>query len=132
MNIGLLGSGGREHALCQKIFESKLTKKIICFPGNAGTSKIAKNVDVDILNFNKVLKLIKFYNIDLIVVGPEEPLVRGLVDFLIRNKIKVFGPNKFASKLEGSKSFMKNYAKKIKFLQQISKFADIKVRFLIF
>ena len=56
MNIGLLGSGGREHALCQKIFESKLTKKIICFPGDAGTSKIAKNVDVDILNFNKVLQ----------------------------------------------------------------------------
>ena len=114
MNIGLLGSGGREHALCQKIFESKLTKKIICFPGNAGTSKIAKNVDVDILNFNKVLKLIKFYNIDLIVVGPEEPLVKGLVDFLIRNKIKVFGPNKFASKLEGSKSFMKKLCKKNK------------------
>ena len=56
MNIGLIGSGGREHALCRKIFESKLVDKIICFPGNAGTSKIATNVDVNILNFSKILK----------------------------------------------------------------------------
>ena len=107
MNIGLIGSGGREHALCRKIFESKLVDKIICFPGNAGTSKIATNVDVNILNFSKILKLIKFYKIDLVVVGPEEPLVKGIVDFLKKHKIKVFGPNKYASKLEGSKAFMK-------------------------
>ena len=66
----------------QKISESKLVKKIICFPGNAGTSKIATNIDVDILNFKKILKLIKFYKIDLVIVGPEEPLVKGIVDFL--------------------------------------------------
>jgi phosphoribosylamine--glycine ligase len=107
MNIGLIGSGGREHALCKKISESKIVKKIICFPGNAGTSLIAKNVEVDILNFKKILKLIKYYKIDLVVVGPEEPLVKGIVDFLKKNQIKVFGPNKYASKLEGSKSFMK-------------------------
>ena len=107
MNIGLIGSGGREHALCKKIFESKLVKKIICFPGNAGTSKLAINVSVDILNFKKILYLIKFYKIDLVLVGPEEPLVKGLVDFLKNNKVTVFGPNKFASKLEGSKAFMK-------------------------
>ena len=68
MNIGLIGSGGREHALCEKIFESKLVKKIICFPGNAGTSKLA--INVDILNFKKILYLIKFYKIDLVLVGP--------------------------------------------------------------
>ena len=107
MNIGLIGSGGREHALCKKIHESKLVKKIICFPGNAGTSELATNVKVDILNFKKILSLIKFYKIDLVIVGPEEPLVRGIVDFLKKNKIKVFGPNKYASKLEGSKAFMK-------------------------
>ena len=107
MNIGLIGSGGREHAICEKLLESKLTSKIICFPGNAGTAKIAKNVDIDILNFNLLLRYINFYRIDLVVVGPEEPLVKGLVDFLMKNKIKVFGPNKFASKLEGSKGFMK-------------------------
>ncbi len=107
MNIGLIGSGGREHALCKKIHESKLVKKIICLPGNAGTSELAINVDVDILNFKKVLKLIKYHKIDLVIVGPEEPLVNGIVNFLKKNKIKVFGPNKYAAKLEGSKAFMK-------------------------
>ena len=114
MNIGLIGSGGREHALCQKIHESKLSKKIICFPGNAGTSKYAQNIDVDILNFKKILTLIKLHKIDLVVVGPEEPLVRGLVDFLNKNKVKVFGPNKYASNLEGSKAFMKKLCKENK------------------
>ena len=107
MNIGLIGSGGREHALCKKIHESKLVNNIICFPGNAGTSQIATNINIDILNFKKILKLIKLYEIDLVVVGPEEPLVKGIVDFLKKNKIKVFGPNKYASRLEGSKAFMK-------------------------
>ena len=112
MNIALIGSGGREHALCQKIYESKLSNNIICIPGNAGTAKIAKNVDLDFLNFNKLLKTLKIFKIDLVVVGPEEPLVRGIVDFLNKHKIKVFGPNKYASKLEGSKAFMKSICKK--------------------
>ncbi len=112
MNIALIGSGGREHALCLKIRESRLTKKIICIPGNAGTSKIAENIDVDYLNFKKLLSILRLNKIDLVIVGPEEPLVRGLVDFLIKNKIKVFGPNKYAAKLEGSKSFMKSICKK--------------------
>ena len=99
MNIGIIGSGGREHALCKKISESKLVNKIVCFPGNAGTSSLAINVEVNILHFKKLLNLIKSYKIDLVIVGPEEPLVRGLADFLQRNNIKVFGPNKFASKL---------------------------------
>ena len=111
MNIGLIGSGGREHALCKKIYESKLVNKIFCFPGNPGTSKLAQNIDVDILNFKSILKLIKIHKIDLVVVGPEEPLVRGIVDFLEKNKINVFGPNKFASRLEGSKAFMKKICK---------------------
>ena len=114
MNIALIGSGGREHALCQKIHESKLSKKIICIPGNAGTAKIAKNIDLDFLNFQRLLKIIKFNKIDLVIVGPEEPLVKGLVDFLTKHKIKVFGPNKYAAKLEGSKAFMKSICKKNK------------------
>ena len=77
MNIGLIGSGGREHVLCHKIHESSLVNQIICMPGNAGTAKIAENIDVDILDFNKILKIIKNYKIDLVIVGPEEPLVRG-------------------------------------------------------
>ena len=114
MNIALIGSGGREHALCQKIYDSKFTKKIFCLPGNPGTAKIAKNIDIDILNFKKLLRVIKLNKIDLVIVGPEEPLVKGIVDFLKKNKIKVFGPNKYAAKLEGSKSFMKSICKKYK------------------
>tara|TARA_B100000575_G_scaffold195984_1_gene158466 strand:- start:763 stop:2040 length:1278 start_codon:yes stop_codon:yes gene_type:complete len=112
MNIALIGSGGREHALCKKICESRLVKKVICLPGNAGTSKLAKNISVDILNFRKILSLVKLHKINLVVVGPEEPLVKGLVDFLKKNKIRVFGPNKFAAKLEGSKAFMKKLCEK--------------------
>ena len=107
MNIGLIGSGGREHALCKKMHESRLVKKIICFPGNAGTSELAKNIDVNISDFKKILKLVRFYKIDMVVVGPEEPLVNGIVDFLKKNNVKVFGPSKYAAKLEGSKAFMK-------------------------
>ena len=107
MNIGLIGSGGREHALCKQINNSRLVNKIICFPGNTGTSKLATNIDIDILNFKELLKAIKFHKIDLVIVGPEEPLVKGIVDYLKKNKIKVFGPNKYAAKLEGSKAFMK-------------------------
>ena len=114
MNIALIGSGGREHALCQKIHESKLSKNIICIPGNAGTAKIAKNINLDFLNFPKLLKVIKSNKINLVIIGPEEPLVRGLVDFLKKHKIKVFGPNRYAAKLEGSKAFMKSICKKNK------------------
>ena len=112
MNIALIGSGGREHALCKKLVESTKNNKIYCIPGNAGTSKIALNININILNFRKILKLTKYYKIDLVVVGPEEPLVKGLVNFLEENDIKVFGPNKYASKLEGSKSFMKKICSK--------------------
>ena len=114
MNIALIGSGGREHALCQKIHESKLSKNIICIPGNAGTAKIAKNINLDFLDFRKLLKIIKSNKINLVIVGPEEPLVKGVVDFLTKHKIKVFGPNKYAAKLEGSKAFMKSICKKNK------------------
>jgi len=114
MNIALIGGGGREHALCQKIYQSKLSKKIICIPGNAGTAKIAKNIELNFLNFKKLLKTIKLHKIDLVIVGPEEPLVKGIVDFLTKHKVKVFGPNEYSAKLEGSKAFMKSICKKYK------------------
>ena len=112
MNIALIGSGGREHAICEKIVLSSKIKKIICIPGNAGTAKIAENIDLDINNFSKFLKILKSKKIDLVIVGPEEPLVKGISDFLVKHKIKVFGPNKYAAKLEGSKAFMKLLCKK--------------------
>jgi len=114
MNIALIGSGGREHALCKKLKENSVIKKIICIPGNAGTDKIALNLNIDFLNFSRLLKHLKINKIDLVIVGPEEPLVKGIVDFLEKNNIRVFGPNKYASKLEGSKSFVKKICHKYK------------------
>ena len=114
MNIALIGSGGREHALCQKLYNSSITNKIYCIPGNAGTDSIARNLDVDFLDFNKLLIVIKFYKVDLVIVGPELPLVKGIVDFLKKNNIQVFGPDKYAAELEGSKAFMKSLCRKYK------------------
>ena len=112
MNLAVIGSGGREHAICYKLKQSTKIKKLICIPGNAGTKKIAKNIKEDILNFDSIYKIIKKQNIDIVIVGPEQPLVEGLTDYLVEKKIRVFGPDKFASQLEGSKAFMKNLCKK--------------------
>ena len=112
MNLAVIGSGGREHAICYKLKQSSKIKKLICIPGNAGTQKIAKNIKEDISNFDALYKVIKKQNIDIVIVGPEQPLVDGLVDYLIEKKVRVFGPNKFASQLEGSKAFMKKLCKK--------------------
>jgi len=112
MNLAVIGSGGREHAICYKLKQSAKIKKLICIPGNAGTQKIAENIKEDILNFSAIYKIIEKKNIDIVIVGPEQPLVEGLVDFLNEKKVRVFGPNKFSSQLEGSKAFMKNLCKK--------------------
>jgi len=114
MKIGIVGSGGREHAICFFLKKSKKIKKIYCFPGNAGTKKIAENININTENFDKFLFFIKKNKIDLIIIGPEKPLVDGVVDFLEKNNIKVFGPNGIGSKLEGSKIFTKNLCKKYK------------------
>ena len=106
MNVGIIGSGGREHAICERILYSNHVNNVYCFPGNAGTGKDAINID-----FNgdfETLKNICFdKNIRLLVVGPEQPLVNGIVDYFADTDIMVFGPNKIASQLEGSKLFTK-------------------------
>ena len=107
MKIAIIGSGGREHALAATISKSSNINEIFCIPGNAGTSEIATNVELDINEFDKVLKFINKNSIDLVVIGPEQPLVNGIVDYLEKYNIKVFGPNKIASQLEGSKIFTK-------------------------
>ena len=112
MNVGIIGSGGREHAICVSIKNSERTNNIYCFPGNAGTSLIAKNIQADLNNFEELKKLIHKFNIELVIIGPEKPLVDGLADYLENNKIKVFGPNRYASQLEGSKIFTKNLCQK--------------------
>ena len=112
MKVGIIGSGGREHSICFNLNNSKKISKIFCFPGNAGTSDIAENVNLDLDNFDQLKRFINKKKIDLIIIGPEKPLVDGLVDFLEKNKIKVFGPNKICSKLEGSKIFTKRLCEK--------------------
>ncbi len=114
MKIAILGSGGREHSIAYSVSKSNKIKKIYCIPGNAGTGEIAKNINLDINNFQKIRDFVKEKNIDLVIVGPEDPLVNGIVDYLENFNIKVFGPNKKASQLEGSKIFTKNLCKKNK------------------
>ena len=113
MIILILGSGGREHALSWKISKSSLCDKIYIAPGNGGTDKIGTNVDIDINNFHDVKSFILDKKIDLVIVGPEDPLVNGIVDFINNNEdlndIKIFGPSKKGAQLEGSKDFSKDF-----------------------
>ena len=112
MKVGIIGSGGREHAICKNIVNSSKIEKVFCFPGNAGTADIANNIKLDLDNFENIKNFILENNINLIIVGPEKPLVDGLVDYLEKFNIKVFGPNKQASQLEGSKIFTKKLCQK--------------------
>jgi phosphoribosylamine--glycine ligase len=107
MKIVVIGSGGREHSMCAALKKSENLTELYCIPGNGGTSQIAKNIEIDISNFEELKNFILKKNIDLVVVGPEKPLVDGLTDYLEKFDIKVFGPNKEASQLEGSKIFTK-------------------------
>ena len=112
MKVGIIGSCGREHALCVSLKKSNKISEIYCFPGNAGTNNIAKNIELDIKDFENLKSFINKKNIDVIIIGPEQPLVDGIVDYLENNNIKVFGPNKVASQLEGSKIFTKKLCQK--------------------
>ena len=112
MKVGIIGSGGREHSLCESINRSSKVKKIYCFPGNAGTSKIAENIEINLSDFAKIKEFSINNKIDLIIVGPEKPLVDGIVDFFKNSGIKIFGPDKISSQLEGSKIFTKNICEK--------------------
>ena len=114
MKVGIIGSGGREHSICQNLKNSSKIDRIFCFPGNAGTREIADNINLDLNNFEIIKNFILEKNIDLIIIGPEKPLVNGLVDYLEKFQIKVFGPNKLASQLEGSKIFTKQLCQKYK------------------
>ena len=107
MKVGIIGSGGREHAICISLIKSPKVNKLYCFPGNAGTNLVATNIELDLNNFENLKDIILEKEIDLVVIGPEKPLVDGLVDYLEKYNIKVFGPNKIASQLEGSKIFTK-------------------------
>jgi len=107
MNVAVIGSGGREHAIAWKLSQSAGVGKIFAIPGNPGTALVAENVKIDPLDFAAVIKFSKQNNIHLVFVGPEEPLALGLVDALEKEKIRVFGPSKIAARLEADKWFAK-------------------------
>ena len=113
MNVLILGSGAREHAFCWKLKKSNNIGKIYVAPGNAGTLKIAENLGLDILNFNDLKKTIIDHSVELVIVGPEIPLIEGVVDFINNdsdlNSVLVVGPSKAGAMLEGSKDFSKEF-----------------------
>ena len=113
MKVGIIGSGGREHAICQALNNTKRINQIYCFPGNAGTAEIAKNVSLNVDNFNDLKEFIILNKIDLIIVGPEKPLVDGIVDFLEDNNIKVLVQTNLLLNSKAQKFLQKTYAKNI-------------------
>jgi len=111
LNVVVIGSGGREHALAYKISQSPQLDSLFIIPGNPGTESIGKNIAIDISQKNEILNFCKSHEIKLVVIGPEQPLVEGLADFLRANDVSVFGPNSNAAEIEGNKSFAKNLMK---------------------
>ncbi len=113
MNILILGSGGREHTFAWKISQSPLCKSLFVAPGNSGTAQIAKNINIGVTDFQAIKTLVLDENVDMVVVGPEDPLVQGVHDFFLNDEtlkhVAVIGPEKAASELEGSKEFAKEF-----------------------
>jgi phosphoribosylamine--glycine ligase len=107
MNVLVIGSGGREHAIVWKLAQSPKVEKIYCAPGNGGTAQLAQNVPIPIHDFAALAQFVKDEGIDLTVVGPEDPLLGGIVDFFTERSLPIFGPSAHAAKIEGSKSFAK-------------------------
>jgi phosphoribosylamine--glycine ligase len=112
MKVLVVGGGAREHTICWKLDQSDKVTKIYCAPGNAGISQIAECVEIKAEDIEKITKFSVSEKIDMVVVGPEGPLVAGLVDMLEENGIKAFGPNKKGARLEGSKSYSKDFMEK--------------------
>ena len=112
MKVLVVGSGGREHAICWKISQSPKVDKIYCAPGNAGIAEVAECVDIKAMEFDKLVAFAKENAIDLTVIGMDDPLVGGIVDAFEAEGLRVFGPRKNAAILEGSKAFSKDLMKK--------------------
>ncbi|HQB62670.1 MAG TPA: phosphoribosylamine--glycine ligase, partial [Spirochaetota bacterium] len=111
MNVLLIGSGGREHAIAKKLIESPKLTKLYSIPGNPGISSISETIGTD-LKIDSIVKLAKEKSVDLIFCGPEQPLVDGLSDLAEKSGIKTFGPSKMGAALEGSKIFSKQFMSK--------------------
>ena len=113
MNVLILGSGGREHAFAWKIAKSSSCNKLFIAPGNAGTALVGTNIDIDLNDFKSIKKLVISHEIDMVIVGPEDPLVNGIYDYFKEEEklkdISLIGPSKEGAKLEGSKHFAKEF-----------------------
>jgi len=107
MNVLVIGSGGREHAILWKLSQSGKVQKLYCAPGNGGTAELAQNVPISVNDFAALAQFVKDEGIDLTVVGPEDPLLGGIVDFFVQRGLPIFGPTAAAAKIEGSKTFAK-------------------------
>lgn len=112
MKVAIIGSGGREHALARAVSKSKKLKKLFLLPGNPGTANLGINIPVNPDDHDKIVEFCKVEQIDLIVIGPEKPLIEGLSDLLVRNGFNVFGPSGDAARIEGEKSFAKDLMKR--------------------
>ena len=119
MNILLIGGGGREHALALKLSESELCKHVFIAPGNPGTAQIGTNVDISVNDFEAQKSFCLEHKIEMVVVGPEDPLVNGIYDFFQQEELKhihIIGPSQFGAQLEGSKAFAKEFMMKMKMI----------------
>ena len=116
MKVLVLGSGGREHALAWKIAQSDKVSEVYIAPGNAGTASVGQNIAINISDFQAIKDVVLKYYINMVVVGPEQPLVDGIVDFFKSDKdlkdVKIIGPDKVGAQLEGSKAFAKQFMEK--------------------
>ena len=107
-NVLILGSGGREHAFAFVLSEDENVKKLYCAPGNGGTSLVAENVPLSLNNHQEIIRIVKDKKIDLTIVGPENPLAKGIVNVFKKEGLKIFGPDLYCAQLESSKLFARD------------------------
>ena len=131
MKVLIVGSGGREHAIAWKVAQSPKVDKIYCAPGNAGIAEYAECVNITAMEFDKLVAFAKEKEIDLTVIGMDDPLVGGVVDAFEAEGLRVFGPRKNAAILEGSKAFSKDLMKNITFRQQLMRILQIRKKRLL-
>lgn len=131
MKVLVVGSGGREHAICTSVAKSPRVDKIYCAPGNAGIAALAECVPIGAMEFDKLVAFAKEKEIDFTIVGMDDPLVGGIVDVFEAEGLKVFGPRKNAAILEGSKAFSKDLMKNTTFRLQHTKILPIRRRHLL-
>src|SRR5947208_2398190 len=107
MKVLLIGNGGREHALAWKLAQSPRVTQLFAAPGNPGTAQVAQNVAINVMDFDTIGRFVRQNGIELVIIGPEDPLAAGLTDLMLKSGVKVFGPSKEAAQVEADKWFAK-------------------------